>query len=201
LFPIRRVGFPRVTHPCAALLPLPKQRVLARLACVKRAANVRSEPGSNSPVKLIESEPAARTGPSRTHHSASNRTVANDDPTYGLLFSFQRSKLRTPERDYILGSAIDAVKHGPIWSLPSRECLVYMDGGVVSRHLQGAAPTFSSRPSGWPAGARCARPRGGRPPVPSRAWRGPPASPARRERPAFPCLPRCARRAREGSPR
>ena len=30
-----------------------RRTVLARLACVKPAANVRSEPGSNSPVKLL----------------------------------------------------------------------------------------------------------------------------------------------------
>ena len=38
--------FPRVTHPSAA-----KTEVFARLACVKPAASVRSEPGSNSQVE------------------------------------------------------------------------------------------------------------------------------------------------------
>ena len=37
--------FPRVTHPCAALYCYS-----ARLACVRPAASVRSEPGSNSQV-------------------------------------------------------------------------------------------------------------------------------------------------------
>ena len=32
----------------------PEGRFLVRLACVKRAANVRSEPGSNSPVEKLE---------------------------------------------------------------------------------------------------------------------------------------------------
>ena len=40
--------YPRVTHPCATVHP-PK-RALVRLACVRPAASVRSEPGSNSPV-------------------------------------------------------------------------------------------------------------------------------------------------------
>ena len=40
--------FPSVTHPCATLLT-PKS-FLVRLACVKHAASVRSEPGSNSNV-------------------------------------------------------------------------------------------------------------------------------------------------------
>ncbi len=38
----------RVTHPFATL-PLTEVRVPVRLACLKRAASVRSEPGSNSP--------------------------------------------------------------------------------------------------------------------------------------------------------
>ena len=46
--------FPCITHPCATLL-IPKN-FLVRLACVKHAASVRSEPGSNSNVlNLTES--------------------------------------------------------------------------------------------------------------------------------------------------
>src|SRR5690606_40629651 len=37
--------FPRVTHPCAT-----SSEELVRLACVRHAASVRSEPGSNSQV-------------------------------------------------------------------------------------------------------------------------------------------------------
>ena len=50
---IQRAGYPRVTHPCATLLHIPKDVFLVRLACVKHAASVRSEPGSNSPVILF----------------------------------------------------------------------------------------------------------------------------------------------------
>ena len=54
-----RVGYLRVTHPCAAL-----QRIatfLARLACVRHAASVRSEPGSNSLIKkCLNSWPVSR---------------------------------------------------------------------------------------------------------------------------------------------
>ena len=53
LSPARGNDYPRVTHPCATL-PGPKP-FLVRLACVRRAANVRSEPGSNSPVESGES--------------------------------------------------------------------------------------------------------------------------------------------------
>ena len=41
--------FPRVTHPSAA-----RPEGLARLACVRPAASVRSEPGSNSQVESVE---------------------------------------------------------------------------------------------------------------------------------------------------
>ena len=41
--------FPRVTHPSAAL-HISEDMLLARLACVRPAASVRSEPGSNSQV-------------------------------------------------------------------------------------------------------------------------------------------------------
>ena len=42
---------PRVTHPCATLLILAD--FLVRLACVKRAASVDSEPGSNSRLNRL----------------------------------------------------------------------------------------------------------------------------------------------------
>ena len=43
--------FPRVTHQCATLIALCKHKANpVQLACVKPAASVRSEPGSNSHV-------------------------------------------------------------------------------------------------------------------------------------------------------
>ena len=45
--PRQGVDCPRVTHPSAALGA--SLRLPARLACLRRAASVRSEPGSNSP--------------------------------------------------------------------------------------------------------------------------------------------------------
>ena len=55
VIPLLRVDCLRVTHPCATLLGVAPFRV--RLACVKRAANVRSEPGSNSPVETVSIDP------------------------------------------------------------------------------------------------------------------------------------------------
>ena len=45
--PFFEAGYPRVTHPSAAN-PLPEGSFIARLACVRHAASVRPEPGSNS---------------------------------------------------------------------------------------------------------------------------------------------------------
>ena len=53
VIPDAGVGYLRVTHPCATLLGPPKKTVRVRLACVKHAASVRSEPGSNSPVCIL----------------------------------------------------------------------------------------------------------------------------------------------------
>ena len=48
--PGRGAGCPRVTRPFAALCTA-EAALTARLACVRRAASVRPEPGSNSPSK------------------------------------------------------------------------------------------------------------------------------------------------------
>ena len=48
--PERGAGCPRVTQPFATLFP-PEGGLTVRLACVRRAASVHPEPGSNSPSK------------------------------------------------------------------------------------------------------------------------------------------------------
>ena len=47
-YSVPRGTFPRVTHPSAT-----KPEGFVRLACVKPAASVRSEPGSNSQVEMV----------------------------------------------------------------------------------------------------------------------------------------------------
>src|SRR5262249_9611089 len=54
LIPKPRAGYSRVTHPFATNHH-PKEQWPVRLACVKHAASVRPEPGSNSPTTTIES--------------------------------------------------------------------------------------------------------------------------------------------------
>ena len=48
--PVRWAGWSRVTHPFATL-STPEGVLLVRLACVRRAASVHPEPGSNSPFE------------------------------------------------------------------------------------------------------------------------------------------------------
>ena len=50
-----RVGHSRVPHPCAT-----KHCCFVRLACLIHAASVRSEPGSNSPNKILSTPRSAR---------------------------------------------------------------------------------------------------------------------------------------------
>ena len=58
--PIYRVGYSSITHPFAAKKTpvLPQKIFSARLACVRHAASVHPEPGSNSPK--ISKEPYFR---------------------------------------------------------------------------------------------------------------------------------------------
>ena len=55
VIPLYRAGYPRVTHPSATQSPdlHPKNpvRCFVRLACVRHAASVHPEPGSNSQIK------------------------------------------------------------------------------------------------------------------------------------------------------
>src|SRR5690606_29147816 len=50
LIPQYGTGYPRVTHPFATPPPSQRPGFSVRLACVKHAASVRPEPGSNSPT-------------------------------------------------------------------------------------------------------------------------------------------------------
>ena len=55
VIPLYEADYPRVTHPSAAQSPFcPKtSRHFARLACVRHAASVHPEPGSNSQIKVF----------------------------------------------------------------------------------------------------------------------------------------------------
>ena len=90
VIPLPREDCLRVTHPCATLLGVAP--FLVRLACVKRAANVRSEPGSNSPVKTVSIDPDGRNH-QRISFGCQLRRAGETRPFANglcLRFSFQR---------------------------------------------------------------------------------------------------------------
>jgi hypothetical protein len=75
-YPPQEGRFPRATHPCAT--PRAETRSV-RLACVKHAASVRSEPGSNSHVQSRQSRHLTGNGSSsqaRTPHRARTQSRA-----------------------------------------------------------------------------------------------------------------------------
>jgi hypothetical protein len=62
---VYRAGSSRVTHPFAGFHEVQAPRFVPRLACVKPAASVRPEPGSNSPIR--EQDPHATQPPTGSH--------------------------------------------------------------------------------------------------------------------------------------
>ena len=52
VFPLFEAGYLRVTQPFAANYMFSEENEFARLACIRRAANVRPEPGSNSLIDV-----------------------------------------------------------------------------------------------------------------------------------------------------
>src|SRR6202008_4534227 len=71
------VGYPRVTHPFAAL-PQAEAWFVAPLACVKHAASVRPEPGSNSPRKSgVGFSPVGRGMPRPAGSSVRSRELSS----------------------------------------------------------------------------------------------------------------------------
>src|SRR6185437_3422618 len=80
-YPPLQGRFPRATHPCATKPP-GEPNSLVRLACVKHAASVRSEPGSNSHVHAVALTSNSRL---RAHDSASRRGPRI--PSYSLTMT------------------------------------------------------------------------------------------------------------------
>jgi hypothetical protein len=85
-YPPQQGRFPRATHPCATH-PQAKAQERVRLACVKHAASVRSEPGSNSHVQSsmnptsLNARPTDLTDPPRV----ATRQTGRQGPSQRLL--------------------------------------------------------------------------------------------------------------------
>ena len=91
--PNSRADHLRVTHPFATLIRC-KHLTTVRLACLKRAASVRSEPGSNSPSYSCPSEEeqfySNHLDPAR-RRSPQGRTALLTTPSARLLFRVSKS--------------------------------------------------------------------------------------------------------------
>src|ERR671929_2418155 len=91
----QRLG--QVTHVLLTRSPLeyPRRSLSARLACVKHAASVRPEPGSNSPTKT-EENPGKKTAKGNHQHPKHKRCRREPNKTIGTgitntLLSSQRT--------------------------------------------------------------------------------------------------------------
>src|SRR5690349_12272200 len=100
-------GFPRlsrcegqIAHVLLTRSPLvyPRKGLTARLACVKHAASVRPEPGSNSPTKTGPTN-APRTGPRRLNVQTGTKPV-HEQARHTVEFS---RDTRTPFRSLRIG--------------------------------------------------------------------------------------------------
>ena len=114
-----RADYSRVTHPFAARAPS-EEGLSARLACVKHAASVRPEPGSNSPKKIqtltTKQKPTIKrqsqnhcktTNPTPKHRERSTGKQTNQFIDYHTLLSSQRSgahQRRRPVRAAAMGA-------------------------------------------------------------------------------------------------
>src|SRR5262249_47558014 len=112
------VGLSRISHPFGWLSRSPGQitHVLrtraplysgcpfrARLACVRHAASVRSEPGSNSPIKLGEFELAAPSAHPRGRASGRLLFVSGPWPSPAHLSAHIRDNLQGPSQRLTAG--------------------------------------------------------------------------------------------------
>ena len=144
--------FPRVTHPCATI----PERIV-RLACIRHAASVRSEPGSNSQVDFrCELEPGSRKTRTRTApddksfiphifkrvasdarkrklHGRSN-TPAEPPPAHPFLFHFSKNTTARTRRS------------GPRKTREGKENRSFprLRGSAAYRVGQGACQTYFS---------------------------------------------------------
>src|SRR5260370_24892508 len=130
------VDYPRVTHPFAGLLTL--AGFLPRLACVRHAASVRSEPGSNSPINFfLERQRLALT--SLLFHS---KHCGVRNLFRGLAIQFSKTgQITAPAHHQLPTPPPDPPCHGG--ALPTAvRCFVsrpFASGPVHAPRLQGAA--------------------------------------------------------------
>jgi hypothetical protein len=96
--------FPRVTHPCAT-----KSEDFVRLACVRPAASVRSEPGSNSQVDFLNQIQERSSSKAKLHACLQDALSASNSIRFP-----DRRRLRIPSlRLHIVKEPVDPSTFAP----------------------------------------------------------------------------------------
>ncbi len=133
VIPVRKADNSRVTHPSAALLPGPKARGHARLACIKRAASVRPERVSYSPVwngsdfyaeSLVASNQTSGPEPPKSgvnHKRLSHTNARNPSPYFQRSTRLVSVLLPRPASINLTQNSY-AVKSPVLFSRRVREC-------------------------------------------------------------------------------
>ena len=116
-------------------LVYPRKGLTVRLACVKHAASVRPEPGSNSPLKTFQHPPTTR--PAGKHCQQKEDTDKQKQPK--LAESINQSQRKN--RDTTTKGHADGVKTRQTTQPPKRpHCSVHQKIGIDLKH----AVEFSS---------------------------------------------------------
>jgi hypothetical protein len=145
VIPVSGAGSSRVTHPFAGL-PTPEGVVLPRLACVRRAASVRPEPGSNSPLEIINapaetgaaSDPWMKSAPCADPKGRATRS-GHDAKTRSQDSWFAKTNL-LPGNQFILNRQISGTKG----SIPKTGCMYTDFWHTVQFSRSGTRPNPSS---------------------------------------------------------
>ncbi len=148
----------QVTHVLLTRAPLysgPEGPFLARLACVRRAANVRSEPGSNSPEKNPGCPAATRPKPDgspgitrvrRPRRSGPRRLLTHFERVSDSVFKDRRGHSTAPgiAQSNTTGQPVkDKIAEGEA----SSPCLPWAGARILARQ-RGVSSPFSRPPAG-----------------------------------------------------
>ena len=107
----------QVTHVLLTRSPLvyPRRGLTVRLACVKHAASVRPEPGSNSPLKNIGNRTTPKRQPHKPSQTTSNQTLTKIHHWINQI-SLKETQHATPKRGHATGKNTT----GPQRALPCK---------------------------------------------------------------------------------
>ena len=133
-------SFPRVTHPCAT-----KAEAFVRLACVRHAASVRSEPGSNSQVDFqINLE--IRRSVQASIHITLERTLSKMRRLFRKSKFWTSRRLRIPSIVFTFQRASDlSIRTAEAFRFTAEAGLLKHPGDAVKLFFSTVSPTYRRR--------------------------------------------------------